>query len=298
MITRTHRKHQAFTLIEILIISALIALFSGLAIISMQYLVDSSKRKSVFADARTIGSALGAAHMDLGMIPKIGYMSYSKSMLIQTSGNDTQLPVDFDTIGLFTGGNTPLAPQVLENWVGPFLPNSKGRSGISPAGVGYTARMQMATQKADGDYQILDWPADPWGNPYVVYLLKLRKVGEGFEPSWIYTPYEKADYVALVVSYGKNEIPGGSSDPGGVTPQIREAVIDGNFMMYEDPYVPNRADFRSLTVAEHTASRWRALHNKQGWEEEGFDNFEYLPGYPEVPGIMDSGSDDIYFHIP
>jgi hypothetical protein len=216
-------------------------------------------------------------------------------MLELRSGNPLLLPSDFDTIGFFKDGATPLAPQVLENWIGPFLPSSKGRSGVSSAGVGYTTTMQMPTNTA----VVLDWPADPWGNPYVVYLLKITKTNGVAMPSWIFTPYEKADYIGVVVSYGPNRIPGGGSDPASVTPEIRQDVIDNHLMLYEPLPAGSAAQFRALTVAEHTAQRWAPLHNAAGWTREGFTStIHYLSAYPDVPGIMDPGSDDIFYLIP
>ena len=50
---------KGFTLVEILIVAALIALFAGMAIGGGAYLVDSSKRKATIVEARTVAHDLG-----------------------------------------------------------------------------------------------------------------------------------------------------------------------------------------------------------------------------------------------
>ena len=279
---------RGFTLVEIMIVAALIALFSALAIFSMTYLVDTSKRKSAIADVRTIGSVLSTATMDFGVIPKIGYLSESREGLERMAPVGSKLPGEFDTLGLMPA-DSPQIRRITQNWEGPYLPNPAQRQVVSSGFKGYFTRMKLA-----GSNNVLNWPADPWGNPYVVYLLHLNP-GPNSAPQWVESPTEKANYAAVVVSYGKNGIPGGSSDPRTILAADR-AVAEGYLLFTRLTGNPN-AEFQALTPAEYwQPARYLALHNKAGWQAEGFGG-TYLPN-ENIPGILDSGSDDLVYQIP
>jgi prepilin-type N-terminal cleavage/methylation domain-containing protein len=280
---------RGFTLMEILIVAALIALFSMLAVISIQYLADTSKRKATVADVRTIGSVLSTAHMDFGIFPKIGYLCENRETIKLPGG---LLVPEFDTIG-YLPQNAPQVRRIIENWVeGSYLPNPKPRGAISPGYRSYVTTMRLANST-----KVLDWPADPWGNPYVVYLLHLGSDANDNAPRWIASATEKANYAALVVSYGKNGIPGGSSDPQTITPDVRSEAQD--FLLFKRlEGDPTGADYQALTSDQYMLpARYLALHNTSGWVRAGFGSTGYLSN-ADIPGILDPGSDDIVYQIP
>jgi len=277
---------RGFTLIEIMIVAALISLFSALAIFSMTYLVDTSKRKSAIADVRTIGSVLSTATMDFGVIPKIGYLSESREGLEHMAQAGTQLPPEFDSLGLMPA-DSPQIRRIVREWEGPYLPNPAQRGLVSSGFKGYFTRMKLA-----GSNGVLNWPADPWGNPYVVYLLHLDP-GANSAPRWVQTHTEKANYAAIVVSYGKNGIPGGSSDPRTILTADRTAA-EGFLLFTRLTGNPN-ADFQALSPGEY-GTRYLALHNSAGWNAAGYGG-SYLTNQ-NIPGILDPGSDDLVYQIP
>ena len=270
-----------------MIVAALISLFSALAIFSMTYLVDTSKRKSAIADVRTIGSVLSTATMDFGVIPKIGYLSESRESLEHMAAVGGKLPAEFDTLGLMPA-DSPQIRRIVQEWEGPYLPNPAQRGMVSSGFKGYYTRMKLA-----GSNVPLNWPADPWGNPYVVYLLHLDP-GANSAPRWVQTHTEKANYAAIVVSYGKNGIPGGSSDPRTILTADRTAA-EGFLLFTRLTGNPN-ADFQALSPGEY-GTRYLALHNNAGWQAAGYGQGSYLPNQ-NIPGILDPGSDDLVYQIP
>lgn len=277
---------RGFTLIEIMIVAALIALFSALAIFSMTYLVDTSKRKSAIADVRTIGSVLSTAAMDFGVLPKIGYLSESREGLEHMAPVGSKLPPEFDTLG-FMPADSPQIRRITQNWEGPYLPNPAQRQVVSSGFKGYFTRMKLA-----GSNVPLNWPADPWGNPYVVYLLHLDP-GANSAPRWVLSPTEKANYRALVVSYGKNGIPGGSSDRRTITAAVLQEAE--KFLLFTRLTGNPNAEFQALGPGEYGV-QYLALHNRAGWNAAGFGG-SYLAD-ENIPGILDSGSDDLAYQIP
>ena len=126
----------------------------------------------------------------------------------------------------------------------------------------------------------------------MVYLLHLDP-GANSAPRWVLSPTEKANYRALVVSYGKNGIPGGSSDPRTILTADRTAA-EGFLLFTRLTGNPN-ADFQVLSLGEY-GTRYLALHNAAGWNAAGFGG-SYLAD-ENIPGILDSGSDDLAYQIP
>jgi type II secretory pathway pseudopilin PulG len=220
---------RGFTLIEILVIVALIAMLSGIAVFQVKSVMDQTRIKATYPDLRSVADALTTAHFDLGFFPKLGFLSLSQPQLIQ---NNT-LPEDFEVMGF--GTTQAIGPQrmaqIVDAWNGPYFNAAGGRSPLKTGTRGYYVQMQMpratsATPLVDWPAgTLVEWPADPWGSPYVVYLLHQDKaVLDPSDPTkttylkpppprFVRSPYEEPNYFAAVVSYGPNGIPGGSADP-------------------------------------------------------------------------------------
>ncbi|MBN1868199.1 prepilin-type N-terminal cleavage/methylation domain-containing protein [Candidatus Sumerlaeota bacterium] len=308
-ISRATRR-RGFTLIEILVIATLISLFSALAVVSIQYLVDSSKRKASILDIRTLAHVLATVKMDFGVYPKIGYLSYSMAALMEAGGSNPSagtyvLPPDFDTFGFFdwddpttTGPDETIrrvglsARKIIDSWQGPYLPSSRSRGLLGARG--YTVRMRMPNAPADAEP--LDWPADPWRNPYVVYLVKYFDPETGnYGLAWLESSTDAATYKALVVGYGPNGVPGGLSDQRKVTPARR--VLAEDFKLYK----AEGDDFVALTRPEYEFSNSGAVQNRLIALENGPGaTYATIMGVAaeDFPGIIDDNSDDLFVDIP
>lgn len=280
-----------FTLVEILVVAMLISLFAGIAIISISYMTVQSKRKAANADARSISDAMTIVQMRHNVLPKFGYLSMTTADLANLVTPQGMLPPSFDYYGLPL--TFPQSAKILKTWEGPFLPSFAGRTVTGKTGV---VKMRMPEQPADTPTrELMDWPADYWGNPYVLYVIQ--------NPSKI----------MCVVSYGPNGIPGGG-DP--ITASLNPAV---DFSPGEVEQIRQLGRFYRLfrqegdhfvaLTAEEVESDPQTpplgppvnhlLALRSSLIIDGAER-GYMEGTPlakRVPGILDAGSDDLVVHL-
>ena len=275
--------NKGFTLVEILIVAALIALFSGMAIISTSYLVQQSKRKAAVADARTLASVLSISHMNLGFFPKLCYLSMPRAE-IQNAEAPPKLQPDFDVMGYNSPSIHP--NSVVDAWGGPYYPSPASRKSIT-GGKGYSAQMQMPTMQSDGTPKVVDWPADPWGNPYVVYLLYWTPVSPDNPSSqmkWITSPTVTPDCLAIVVSYGPDGMPGSPCDPKNLVTLRKQSEPFKLYRQVGEKFFALKPEEYGPPV--NPINRITALKMAYGYLGQGV-----------AYGIQDPGSDDIIVPI-
>lgn len=278
---------RGFTLVEILIVAALIALFSGIAIMSISYLSTQAKRKAAVADARSISDALTITKFEFRFYPKLCFLSLPKTKVQEFSGTRMQILPDFDYQGFDTVTNRVLLPrsqEILSKWRGPYFPSPQGRGLVATARAGVCKVRLPYQDRNTPSAELYDWPADPWGNPYVVYLVKSQTVNNAEQISWITSPFDEPVYFARVVSYGPNGIPGGAADE----------LLPGGLKIAAEPYklyIEEDDHFLMLTPDQYSkpVERVNALYSTKA-------PFAYLKGTEfagKIPGIMDIGSDDL-----
>lgn len=289
------RSSSGFTLIEILVICAILAILSSILITNVRQQMEQAERKATFADARTVANALTTAQFDVGFYPRVGYLNFSVPELKLASGSATDLPPSLDTMGFPDTVLKGRTGTVYTDWGkgGSYLSFGAERASMAPGGgnVGYLCKMSIPGLSTK--YNPLKWPADPWGNPYVVYLIKIAdnqsqagpgaviSKSTGATYSWISGPFDNPTYKALVVSYGPNGYPGGTADgklPAGTS---AETILD-TYGLFRRP-ATSGDPFTALRVSEITTAHTSALST----------DFGYSPG-PGIVGIMDVGSDDIF----
>ncbi len=215
-INRRRVSAKAFTLVEMLIVGALIALFSGLAIFGVQQQFRSNQRKAVIGESRQVASALDFAYNDLGFFPKIGLLQESLVTLKLESqreyGNELLI---FDNMQLYNIPTIAQADAIQEDWNGPYFAASQSRSRISQ-GRGGSRRMLISGADTVGFL----WPVDVWNNPYMLYNMNVDRSGGNptlyfttatpDDPNTVATDVGKTgNFVNAVVSYGQNQVPGG-----------------------------------------------------------------------------------------
>lgn len=196
---RTHTaKSRGFTLVEMLVVAALIAIFAGLAVFNITAQLEREKSKAATAEARQIATAMSFAYDDLGFFPKIGLLRFNRDGIF-----DFLRGTGFDSAEYhgYAVGNQ--ASRIEKKWRQNYLASS---------GPDKTVLMRFLS---NGLQKELNWPADQWGNPYVGYFLKtIPAVGQ--EPpkhKFIETASDKANYAAAIVSYGRNRVPGLRDNP-------------------------------------------------------------------------------------
>lgn len=230
---------RGFTLVEMLIVGVLIALFSGLAVFSISQQLNSNKMKAAVAECRQISTAMSFAHQDLGFFPKICYLRLSANNLakvftnfaLSTQGTKTSIH-EWEYHSLPTAMD--LTGKLLDKkWKGPY--GGFGQERI--------VRMTIPAETGGRDVE-MDWPADPWGNPYVAYFITTeRRAGAGVSDltnRFIKTAGEDARLYAGVVSYGRNKV------PGMVAPGEDPKGPDGQ-SLFDPPDYNSRKNLRQYT---------------------------------------------------
>ncbi|HNY26568.1 MAG TPA: prepilin-type N-terminal cleavage/methylation domain-containing protein [Candidatus Sumerlaeota bacterium] len=288
------RSSSGFTLIEILVICAILAILSSILITNVRQQMEQAERKATFADARSVANALTTAQFDVGFYPRVGYLNFTVPELKLASGSPTVLPPSLDTMGFPDALLTSKIGTIYTEWGkgGSYLSFGAERASMAPGGsVGYLCKMSIPGLSSS--HNPIKWPADPWGNPYVVYLIKIvdnqamagpgvvTSSKTGAQYSWISGPFDNPTYKALVVSYGPNGYPGGTADgklPAGVT---AEKILD-DYGLFRRP-ATSTDPFTALRSTEINSARTSALST----------DFGYSPG-SGIVGIMDVGSDDIF----
>ena len=259
------RATGGFTLVEIIIVAALISLFSGLAMFGVQQMLKNSKLKAVIGETREVGSSLLFAHQDIGFYPAIGFLSYNRDQLNTRYGW-----ARIDSMGLTV---TSLRVQhTYDKWSGPYFAASPTRNQLSYKFRGIVT-MRLSPYRPTVDD--IDWPADQWGNPYVLYLFKYIQTTDMWE--FVQTSGEEPNFWAAVVSYGPDGVPG--SPAGGDTV---DSLLSTRLFEQPDPRV---GQFNALLPAQYNNARRERYSFKQ-----------INPNDARI-GIVDAGSDDLIYNI-
>jgi prepilin-type N-terminal cleavage/methylation domain-containing protein len=275
---RLHAR-RGFTLIEVLIIALIISILSSIAIINIQNFVDNNKRKAVVAETRQLAQALSFASDDIGYYPKLCFLTSSRFSpqlaIFNGDGSVNRFHRDFQVYGanFSVQFNVPL-------WKGPYMGVSPARTGAAQ-GVGGTVQMELANDPSfPPESNVQTWPADTYGEPYVVYAMKWEFDGPSstyvkrFISSPITAYRESPNATLAVVSYGKNRLPGLGVDA--------EA---------SDP----RRDLRLYTESLNPDARYR-IYGRGELIQAMADVYDADPD-GSGPGVTQALSDDIAYEF-
>jgi type II secretory pathway pseudopilin PulG len=301
------RKAKAFTLLEILIVGALIALFSGMAIFGIQQQFRSNVRKAAIAETRQIATALDFANLDTEVFPRLCWLSESREGLdlfsARIDGSDSPYVFSrLDVGGRVTYENKANALRNL--WAGPYFALSQTRSGLSQGRGGFCYMlfddMPATDENSPSTNYGYRWPADPYNSPYVVYMLDVNVASESLSFANYNNPLdnEKGNYANAVVSYGENLIPGGPDSTkvpfngANTVDALGDSGYQFRLFKGRPGFVSDKGliTHKYLTISEFVEDR-AAVWNSQ------FFTPAVTSWYGAGPGITDSGSDDIIFEF-
>jgi len=189
------RRTQGFTLIEMLVVAALIAIFAGLAVFNIVEQLQREKEKAALAEARSIATAMSFAYDDLGFFPKLCFLKYGveemKKLIVDES-------LANDSIDYFGFPNPSMGTRISSSWGEKYMGGSMPEKYIE------------ATYSTSAGDEVFDWPADPFRQPYVAYFVKIEQPDGGGVPEikWLENAGDRPNYFAGIVSYGRNKVPG------------------------------------------------------------------------------------------
>lgn len=296
-----NRRRRGFTLIEILVVGVLIALFSGMAIFSVQRFYDDARRKIVFDETKQIGTALEFAFEGIGFFPRLHMLGQPLSAVVwKNAGGLSVLAPAFDTYGYLIQDSFEVQ-QVEKNWDGVYMSAATNRLKLSQGQKGLvTMRIpdpeSIALDVRNGvEYSLVYWPTDVWGNPYVVYhVVTDAAMITADNPQGlrlIERPSEMADKFNAVVSYGPNGVPGGNDETRATGQAFLENVLRPGSLYIAGDAIGGEAEY-TLKTFESNAS---AAQFPDDFNEIMARTLSVDSDVPGEVGMFDANSDDIYW---
>jgi prepilin-type N-terminal cleavage/methylation domain-containing protein len=150
-------KQQGFTLIEVIVAIAVVAILAGIITPSVIKHLDDSKHSRAQNDCLVIGSSIGSFYKDAGRWPNMNATGAVGVTLLVSQGN---IPAVAGGVANWNTATSNAAVDLLSNHLSANTPKTQTASvyPIPPAELAWR-----------GPYQI-DFPADPWGNRYAVNI--------------------------------------------------------------------------------------------------------------------------------
>ncbi len=333
---RLTANRRGFTLVELVIVGALIALFSTLAIFGVQQQFRSNIRKATIGETRQLAQSLDFANLDTSVFPKLCWLGQSEEQMRllgdQVSAGNDLIPFDdVDIYGRRPGGGAnrlSFATRMSQNWEGSYFAMSQSRAGAAQGRGGFVymvlPELGVPTGVFNGPNSTstpsIRWPADPYNNPYVVYLLDIDRGPTGTDQAQLQFVTDdspenattKGNFVNAVVSYGPNHVPGGHEffradfqRPAGSEADVLDEPGAGAFQFrlysgFPGSRINGIVTFQYLERDEFTPERanvWSRdfIIEWQGTLFNVADIAEDENGQPS--GIADTTSDDIVFEF-
>ncbi len=325
-------QQRGFTLVELLLVAAIITIFAGVAIFSVQEAYDQARRKSVYDEVKSVGSAMELCQQNIGFYPRFDLLSKSRNLILEP-GDTTRLMPGFDFY--CTLKRTLVQPKftmVKDSWYGPYMNLGENRNSMGQGKKGMKKmRVNARIGNAEPPYSlVVDWPCDAWSHPYVFYQVvtdplfvnttdDANNINSRYNPQGLRLINSSGElenqYMTFVLSYGPNGYPGGP--PPNTKPAIQQVYYDDflskNFMYVEgDTYYTGtppydvQADYMLRTMdTDNAIPQVLRLRSTNVLTAPDFGSSRmartfYAPNRTNDPdiektGIFDSGSDDIFW---
>jgi prepilin-type N-terminal cleavage/methylation domain-containing protein len=152
---------QGFTLIEVIVAIAVVAILAGIITPSVVKHLDDSKRSRAQNDCLIIGTAVGSFYKDLSRWPTMDGAGAANVTLLVSQGNTPAVAGGVGTWNTALASNTV---DLLSNHLSANTPKTQAANGYP------TPTTAPGSEFAwRGPYQN-EFPSDPWGNRYAVNI--------------------------------------------------------------------------------------------------------------------------------
>lgn len=270
---RRSSQSRAFTLIEIIVVATLISLLSGIALFSINEMYIRNVRKVSLAETFQLATALSIAENDLQFYPRLNYLRFPRELVLleetaypsfgQSNDPDSITP-GIDYWAMYRH-DTPVRLRIFSNWAGPYMGVSQARQASNRGAQSGLVKVRLPDLAEDpvtingADISLVDWPADPFGNPYLLYQFKavIDDAAGVNIPLFLENPSEDASWRNMIVSYGRNQVPGGNAD---TSQGFRENTLLPGALYVEGDEYGDEADFtlkvidrRQITIPRSAA---------------------------------------------
>jgi prepilin-type N-terminal cleavage/methylation domain-containing protein len=151
------RNQKGFTLIEVIVAIAVVAILAGIITPSVIKHLDDSKRARAQNDCLVIGSAVASFYKDLGRMPTANGAGNPNITLLVSTGT---VPTLGTGITIWNRATTNGTTDLLSNHLSANTPKSQSA---------WTYPVPPAELTWRGPYAS-SFPSDPWGNRYAVNI--------------------------------------------------------------------------------------------------------------------------------
>jgi prepilin-type N-terminal cleavage/methylation domain-containing protein len=149
-------KQQGFTLIEVIVAIAVVAILAGIITPNVVKHLDDSKRARAQNDCLVIGAAISSFYKDVARWPNMNAAGAVGVTLLVSEGNR---PAMGPGVGAWNGLPTAANCDMLSNHMSSNTPKSQSTNVYPTTGEFHWS----------GPYQT-SFPSDPWGNRYAVNI--------------------------------------------------------------------------------------------------------------------------------
>jgi prepilin-type N-terminal cleavage/methylation domain-containing protein len=167
---------KGFTLIEVIVAIAVVAILAGIITPSIIKHLDDSKRVRAQNDCLVIGSAIGSFYKDVARFPNMNAAGAVGVTLLASEGNIPTLGAGVTTWNTAT---TAATCDLLSNHLSANTPKSQATN-LYPT----TTSAPGSEFIWRGPYQP-SFPADPWGNRYAVNIGNATSVAASSNAVWV-----------------------------------------------------------------------------------------------------------------
>ena len=156
------RREDGFTLVEVIVVLAVVLLLTGIAIPLVGGYIEDGRRARAESEAKTLGSAVMRFYKDVGVWPARNSSAVNNQVNLMVTGatlpatNPWSAPHTFATWAMSSTLGDTLDNQLLYN---------------RPQGAAAGAYLTTGNMRWRGPYLAGGAPMDPWGRPYVMNVI-------------------------------------------------------------------------------------------------------------------------------